>query len=106
MPDVHLRRDARSRSPLAANLRLALRVHVNASVLRSLTAVIYVIDRAFQALRLATVTQLTEVIGVPSRTSGVREDPRSDGDQRKNSPNVDKSRGTRENPAFSDKDEA
>ncbi|XP_014478674.1 PREDICTED: uncharacterized protein LOC106746522 [Dinoponera quadriceps] len=61
-----------------------------------------------KALRLATVTQLTEVI-VPPRTNerrAVREDPKSEGENlRKNSLNLDKSRGHRENPAFSDMDE-
>lgn len=52
------------------------------------------------------MTQLTEVI-VPSRTNRViHENPRSDGDLRKDPPKLYKSRSTRENAAFSDKDEA
>ncbi|XP_019695838.1 uncharacterized protein LOC105180719 [Harpegnathos saltator] len=58
-----------------------------------------------KALRLATVTQLTEVIGAPSRTNDVVGRESSTSDPRKSLSGLNKSRGTRENPAFVDKDE-
>jgi len=51
--------------------------------------------------------QLTEVIGVPSGArSGEGAKDTKDEQLGKKPKNLDKSRGTRENPAFSDKDEA
>jgi len=53
--------------------------------------------------------QLTEVIGVPSGArSGVACEGAKDAREQlgKKPKNLEKSRGTRENPAFSDKDEA
>ncbi|EFN87228.1 Zinc finger protein 711 [Harpegnathos saltator] len=62
-------------------------------------------DLKRHALRLATVTQLTEVIGAPSRTNDVVGRESSTSDPRKSLSGLNKSRGTRENPAFVDKDE-
>ncbi|XP_012528401.1 uncharacterized protein LOC105832210 [Monomorium pharaonis] len=61
-----------------------------------------------KALRFATAMQLTEVISVPSKSASddICKDVKSDDNFGRNPSNLYKSRNTRENPAFSDKDEA
>lgn len=68
---------------------------------------IYKIDCWFQALRFATAMQLTEVISVPSKSTSdaICKDAKSDDNFERNPSNPYKSRNTRENPVFSDKDE-
>ncbi|XP_025987112.2 uncharacterized protein LOC105203759 [Solenopsis invicta] len=60
-----------------------------------------------KALRFATAMQLTEVISVPSKSTSdaICKDAKSDDNFERNPSNPYKSRNTRENPVFSDKDE-
>lgn len=68
---------------------------------------IYKIYCRFQALRYATAMQLTEIINVPSKPTSdiICKSAKNDDDFGKNPSDPYKSRSTRENPAFSDKDE-
>ncbi|XP_072744973.1 uncharacterized protein [Anoplolepis gracilipes] len=59
-----------------------------------------------KALRFAIAMQLVEVVSIPTRSNIICKNPTSDDNLEKKSSNLYKSRSVRENPAFSNKDEA